>query len=188
MTRPIVNGLGTAALGLLAFGGCRRVGSTGGTPNRAAIRGLVDDGLPGERITQVGVHGFADPSNDHSYCEEQGISQYPMDTIDLWGIEETITFALDHLASISEQIYVSFDMSVLDAAQAPGSPDSRPGGLTARQLATAAFQCGRHPQVRAADFVGLDVGSDHHALTVMNLANAFISFAGGLAGRRTVEP
>ena len=188
LTRPIVNGLGPAGMGILTFGSFNRVGPVDGPANGTVLRGLVEDGVPGECITQVGAHGFANSADEHAFCDEHGISQYPMDTVDLWGMEETVTVALDQLASTCERIHVSFDMSVLDAAHAPGCSDSRPGGLTARRLSNAAFQCGRAPRVRSADFVGVDAAADHHDLAVMNLAGAFLSFAGGLASRRTPDP
>lgn len=57
--------------------------------------------------------------------------------------------------------------------------------MTPRQLSMAVWMCGRHPKVRAADFVEVDATADVREVTLMNLAAAFLSFAAGLAGRRT---
>ncbi|MBT8202847.1 MAG: agmatinase family protein [Acidimicrobiia bacterium] len=184
ITRPLVGGLGSAGAGVLTFDAHHDVrslvnGPTNGTP----IRGLIEDGMSGQRIVQVGIHTFSNSAAYRSYCEEQGIALFPMDTVDLWGIEETVRVALDQLARACEWIYVDFDIDVLDRAFAPGCPGSRPGGFTPRQLASAALQCGRHPQVAAADFVEVDPERDHDDLTMMNLATTFLSFAAGVASR-----
>ena len=184
ITRPLAHGLGLAGAGVLTFDAHHDVrtlanGPTNGTP----IRGLIEDGLAGERVVQVGIHTFSNSAAYRGYCEEQGIAVFPMDTVDLWGIEETVRVALDQLARSCEWIYVDFDIDVLDLAFAPGCPGSRPGGLTPRQLASAALQCGRHPQVRAADFVEVDPERDRDDLTMMNLATTFLSFAAGVASR-----
>ena len=62
-------------------------------------------------------------------------------------------------------------------------PDARPGGMSPRQLSTAAWICGQHPKVRAVDFVEVDASADVNDLTLMNMATAFLSFAAGVAGR-----
>lgn len=183
ITHPVVAGFGLAGLGLLVFDS-RVDTAAGDAPERhTVLRRLIEDGLPGERITQIGLHGFANSVAERRFSEEHGISTFPMDTIDLWGIEETVTVALDQLARTAEWIYASFDLGVLDVAFAPGCSDSRPGGLAPRQLATAATLSGRHPLVRAADFVEVDPHLDHDDLTTMNLASAVLSFAAGVAAR-----
>ena len=62
---------------------------------------------------------------------------------------------------------------------------ARPGGMTPRQLAAACRAAGAHPSVRSADFVEVDPERDHGGVTVLNMANAFLAFASGLAGRRS---
>lgn len=184
ITRPLAHGLGLAGAGVLTFDAHHDVRTlTNGPTNGTPIRGLIEDGLAGERVVQVGIHTFSNSAAYRGYCEEQGIAVFPMDTVDLWGIEETVRVALDQLARSCEWIYVDFDIDVLDLAFAPGCPGSRPGGLTPRQLASAALQCGRHPQVRAADFVEVDPERDRDDLTMMNLATTFLSFAAGVASR-----
>lgn len=187
ITRPLVSGLsghGLADVGVLTLDAHHDVrhledGPNNGTP----IRGLFEDGLSDGHVAQVGIHSFANSEVYRSYCEQRGVAVFTMATVDDWGIEETVTVALDLLARSCEWIYVDFDIDVLDRAFAPGCPGSRPGGMTPRQLATAATICGRQPQVRAADFVEVDPAADRDDLTVMNLANTFLAFAAGVAQR-----
>lgn len=184
ITRPLVGGFGLAGMGLLALDSRLDVTARNGAhPAEQTIRLLIDDGLPGDHIAGVGIHGFGSSAADREYCDEQGIASFPMDTVDLWGIEEAVTVALDQVARDAEWIYVTVDLAVMDVAFAPACRTSLPGGLTPRQLATAAQLCGRHPLVRAADFVGVDPQRDRDDLTMLNLANVFLAFAAGVAGR-----
>jgi formiminoglutamase len=187
MTRPIANGLRLAGLGVLTVDALHRTAFPEGPANEAVVGGLIADGLAGDRITQLGVHSFSNPAAHRAFCDERELSVFPMDTVDLWGIEETVTVALDQLAHLCDRIHVAIDFSVLDVAFAPGAPDSRPGGLSPRQLATAALQCGRHPLVRSAGFTGVDTGRDRDDLTLMNLATCFLSFAAGVKARAPSE-
>jgi arginase family enzyme len=187
ITRPLLNGLRAGRLtasALLTFDAHHDVrtldrGPTNGTP----VRGLIEDGLEGTHIAQVGIHSFANSSEYRAYCESNGIRVYTMEMVDRWGIEDVVGSALDELGKLAEWIHVDFDIDVLDAAFAPGCPGARPGGMTSRQLARAAFACGSNAKVRSADFVEVDPSQDPTGITVMNMANVFLAFASGVAAR-----
>ena len=181
ITRPLVNGLAAGKLGrvgvltLDAHHDVRTLeqGPTNGTP----IRGLIEDGLSGEQVIQVGIHAFANSLEYRTFCDEQRIRIVTMETIDAQGLVPIVGAALEGLANQCKWIYVDFDLGVLDRAFAPACPDARPGGMSPRQLATAAWICGQHPKVRAVDFVEVDASADVNDLTLMNMATAFLSFA-----------
>lgn len=187
ITRPIVNGLtggDLSRIGILTFDAHHDVrdldqGPTNGTP----MRGLVEDGLPDGRVAQVGIHSFANSAVYRAYCDDHDFAVYTMADVDAAGIVAVVSSALTRLAEHAETIYVDFDIDVLDRSFAPGCPGSRPGGMTPRQLASAAYLCGMHPAVVAADFVEVDPSRDRDDITVMNLANTFLSFVAGLASR-----
>jgi len=187
ITRPIVRSMGdlsvTGVLTLDAHHDGRTTdrGPTSGTP----IRGLIDDGLPDRRVIQVGIHSFANSAPYREYCDEHGIEVITMATVDEVGAEWVVTTALDDLARRCDRIHVDVDIDVLDVAFAPGCSGARPGGMTPRQLAAACRAAGAHPSVRSADFVEVDPERDHGGVTVLNMANAFLAFASGLAGRRS---
>jgi formimidoylglutamase len=188
VTRPAVTGLShddlarTGVVTLDAHHDVRLLdqGPHNGTP----IRGLIEDGLPGHHIVQVGIHSFANSRAYRSYCDEQGITVRTMTEVDQQGIERVIDEALDRLAATCARIYVDVDVDVLDRAYAPGCPGSRPGGMTPRQLMAAVRRCGRHPAVMAADFVEVDAAADRDDVTLLNLVQAFLAFASGVAARR----
>ncbi|HUG74275.1 MAG TPA: agmatinase family protein [Acidimicrobiia bacterium] len=189
ITRPLVRGLSPGGLdrvGVLTLDAHHDVrslenGPTNGTP----IRGLIEDGLPGRNVTQVGIHSFANSGAYRHYCEEQGIEVITMAAVDEVGAGWLVATALDDLAERSDRIFVDVDMDVLDIAFAPGCPGARPGGMTPRQLASACRAAGSHPAVMAVDFVEADPGRDPSGITTMQVANAFLAFCSGLAQRRS---
>ena len=185
ITRPLVKGLGDLeTVGILTLDAHHDVRLTDeGPSNGSPIRGLIEDGLPDGRVVQVGIHSFANSAEYRAYCDEHGIEVITMATVDEVGAAWVVTSALNDLARRCEWIYVDVDMDVLDVAFAPGCPGSRPGGMTPRQLAAAVRAAGSHPAVRAADFVEVDPVRDPSGMTVLNMAQALLAFASGLAGR-----
>jgi formimidoylglutamase len=185
ITRPLIRAMAPAYdLGVLTIDAHHDVrsldfGPTNGTP----IRGLLVDGLAGDRVAQVGIHSFANSGEYRRFCEDEGIAVFTMDTVEDWGVEETVSVAFDHLLQHCDRVYLDVDLDVLDVAYAPGCPGARPGGMTPRQLARAVRVAGRRPEVFAADFVEVDPSRDPAGVTVMNLANAFLSFCAGITQR-----
>jgi formimidoylglutamase len=185
VSRPLIRAMAPAYdLGVLVIDAHHDVrslesGPTNGTP----IRGLLEDGLAGDRVAQVGIHSFANSGEYRQFCEDEGIAVFTMETVEDWGVEETVNAAFDHLLKRCDRVYLDVDMDVLDLAYAPGCPGSRPGGMTPRQLSRAVRVAGRRPEVFAADFVEVDPSRDPGGVTVMNLANAFLSFCAGITQR-----
>ncbi|MFQ5966232.1 MAG: agmatinase family protein [Acidimicrobiia bacterium] len=187
ITLPLVTGLAGDRLdrvSVLTLDAHHDVRTTlSGPSNGSPIRGLIEAGLPGQHVAQVGIHSFANSAEYRAFCEDQGFFIVTMDTISDWGVPDAVEVALDHLSQRSDWIYVDIDLDVLDRAYAPACPGSRPGGLTPRQLAEAARICGRHPKVQAADLVEVDSPADRDGITVMAMAHTFLSFSAGLADR-----
>lgn len=192
ITAPLVRataGGDLGSVGVLTFDAHHDVrsldqGPTNGTP----IRGLIEDGLPGDHVAQVGIHSFANSLPYRRWCDTQGIAVSTMTDVDTWGVEDVVSLALDHLASRAELIYVDVDIDVLDRTSAPGCPGARPGGMTVRQLALAARIAARHPRVVAMDFVEVDPARDPDGLTLDALATVFLAACAGYAERRRTDP
>ena len=187
ITRPLVRGLAgddLSRVGVLTLDAHHDVRSTDAGPtNGSPIRGLIEDGLPDGRVTQVGIHSFANSAQYREFCDDHGIEVVTMASVDEVDAGWLVWSALDDLAQRCDWIFVDVDMDVLDIAFAPGCPGSRPGGMTPRQLAAACRAAGSHPAVRAVDFVEVDTNRDPSGMTIMNMANAFLAFSSGLARR-----
>ena len=98
-----------------------------GSPgNGSPVRALVDAGLPGAHVVQVGIAGFSNVRAHRRWCEEIGV------TIRGPGSVHEVPDLLDMLARRCDHVYVDLDIDVLDRAFAPGAPGARPGGITPR--------------------------------------------------------
>lgn len=153
-------------------------GATNGTP----VRGLVEDGLSGDHVVQVGIGVLTNSRAYRDWCQARGIS--------LIGVAEcrgrvgaVVREQLDRLAQTCEHVYVDLDVDVLDSAFAPGCPGARPGGLAPWELFEAAVEAGRHPAVRAVDLTEVDAVADVSGETVDVVAQCLLSAAAGLAAR-----
>ncbi len=188
VTYPIVAGLPHAPLertGLLTLDAHHDVRLTDPEPtNGSPVRALVEAGMPGDHVIQIGIHSFANSAPYRQWCVDQGIRMATMTMVDEHGIGHVVDQALDALADSCDAIHVDVDLDVLDRAFAPACPGSRPGGMTPRQLTEAVRRCGRHPKVVSADFVEVDATRDLAETTMMSLATTFLAFASGIARRR----
>lgn len=170
--------------GVLTFDAHHDVRDYDGPPsNGSPIRWLIDQGLPGDQVVQVGIHGHANSAAYRRYCDGQGVRTVTVEEVDRRGIDAVVAEALDDLAGRTDAVHVDVDIDVLDRAFAPGCPGSRPGGLSPRQLTAAAHRCGAHPAVRSVDLVEVDPAVDVAGVTVMNLAATFLAVATGVATR-----
>lgn len=145
--------------------------------NGSPVRALIDAGLPGRNVVQVGIHGFSNAAADREWCVDQGVTVLAPDRTG------DVAAQLDALAGRCDRIYVDLDIDVLDRAFAPGCPGSRPGGITPRQLFEAAFAAGAHPAVAAVDIVELDPTADVEHITTDAAALALLNAAAGFAAR-----
>jgi formiminoglutamase len=186
ITRPGVRGLGLppGRLGLLTLDAHFDLRDLDeGLHNGNPIRALLEEGLPGERIVQVGIQPFANSPEYAEIAEEAGITIITADEVRARGVREVVPEALRQLES-AEAIYVDLDLDVLDRAFAPACPGSRPGGLSPADLRVAARMAGAHPKVRVMDLCEMDPTVDVADVTVLAAASFFLAFAAGLAARR----
>lgn len=188
VTRPAVRGrcadLGRAGLltldahhDLRAF----HAGITNGTP----VRGLLDDGLPGSHVAQIGLGTFTNSRAHRNLAFEHGVTVVAAAAARREGAAACVRRVLDELAQRCSAVWVDLDVDVLDVAFAPGCPGARPGGLAPWELFDAAFEAGRHPAVTGVDIVEVDAVADRDGVTVDVAAQCLLHVAAGLAARRT---
>jgi formiminoglutamase len=155
-----------------------------GASNGNPVRGLVVDGLPGRRVAQLGINGFANHEDHAAWAVAQGIEIRTADEVRAEGMAPTIHYALADLKSEGvTDIYADIDIDVLDRAFAPACPASMPGGLRPPELLEAAYLLGADPAVRVVDFVEVDAAADVAGITMRVTAAAFLAFCSGLTKR-----
>lgn len=189
LTRPAMQGVmashQAAAWGLLtldAHHDCRP--ATGGSRNGTPVRELIEAGLPGERVAQIGIHPLGNAREHADWARAQGVHVFPLDAIRRTGIPEVVGSALSLLRSRGvERVYVDIDIDVVDRAFAPACPASLPGGMMPEELLNAAFLLGAAGDVAAADICEVDANADVNDMTVRLAAATFVTFCSGVASR-----
>ena len=158
-----------------------------GRSNGSPVRHLLEAGLAPERVVQVGL---ADWANSRSYSDEahaRGLHAIRRGEVERRGIAACMADALALAGAAGGPVFVDLDLDVCDRSVAPGCPASLPGGLSARELLTAAHLAGRHHQVVAVDLTELDAAADPDGRTVRLAAMALLEAAAGLALREGPE-
>jgi formiminoglutamase len=186
VTRPGVHSLGLPLnrCGLLTLDAHLDVRSLdGGLTNGNPVRGLLADGLPGDHIIQIGIQSFANSPEYATVAREAGIRTVTPFTIGHMDIDSMLVRALSELSDDADAIYVDLDLDVLDRMCSPGTPGSRPGGLTPAEVRRAVFLCGMHSKVRTLDIVELDPTKDIADTTALAAAACLLSFASGVIWR-----
>lgn len=183
LTAPLARGalanLRTAGLVTLDAHLDLREGHSNGSP----IRRLLDAGLPGEQIVQVGI---ADWANSRSYADEayaRGLHAILRSHVERQGMLECIQTALDIAGTGGGEVLVDLDLDVCDRAVAPACPESLPGGLAASDVLTAAYVAGADPRVRVIAITEVDASADPDGRTVRLAALCVLQAAAGLASR-----
>jgi len=184
ITRPGVHGLGlerTALLTLDAHFDLRDTdqGLTNGNP----VQALLDDGLPGERISQLGLAPFANTRRAHEKAKAAGISVRTARECLERGLAVLVAEELERLSRLAEVIYVDVDIDVIDRAAWPASPGARPGGLPAPDVFAATRVIGAHPKVRAVDLTEYDPSLEVGDLGSLTVGRWFCELLAGFATR-----
>ena len=184
LTRPAMRTLlPLATSGLLTLDAHHDVrafhaGPTNGTP----VRGLVEDGLRGDHVVQIGIAHLTNSRAYRDWCEDRGIHLVGVDQA-RGRVGTLVREHLDRLAQTCTDLYVDLDVDVVDSAFVPGCPGARPGGLAPHELLEAAVEAGRHHLVRAVDITEVDATADVGGRSVDLAAMCLLSAAAGLASR-----
>lgn len=141
--------------------------TSGGLTNGNPVQALLDDGMPGANIAQIGLAPFANAKYMHDAARSAGNRLYTMADVNSRGVEAIMTEALQVLSERCERLYVDFDIDVIERGLAPGAPGARPGGMTTLDFFKAARLAGGHPKVRAVDLAEFDPSLDFSDITAL---------------------
>jgi formiminoglutamase len=157
ITRPGVHALGLDRVGLLTLDAHFDLRDTDqGLTNGNPVQALLEDGLDGRRISQIGLAPFANTRRAHDKAKAAGISVRSARDCRAHGLAAVVAAELDRLSALCDLIYVDFDIDVIDRSQWPASPGARPGGVSVHDFFDAARVIGAHPKVRAVDLTEYD--------------------------------
>ncbi len=117
-----------------------------------------------KNMVMIGIRGSLNTRRQYEYVKSKGITIFGMKDIIELGIEEVMNRAIAIASKDTDALYVSFDTDGVDAAYAPGTSGPEPGGLTSREIITAARMLGRHG-VTIFDIVELSPPYDPSGIT-----------------------
>lgn len=184
ITRPGVHALGLDRVGVLTLDAHFDLRDTDqGLTNGNPIQALLEDGLDGNRISQVGLAPFANTRRAHDKAKAAGISVRTVRECHEHGLAAVVSEELERLSALCEVIYVDFDIDVIDRSQWPASPGARPGGVSVHDFFDAARVIGAHPKVKAVDLTEYDPSLEVGDLGSLTAGRWFCEILSGLAAR-----
>jgi len=171
VTRPAVLALGNLGdVGLITLDAHFDMRDTSeGLSNGNPVRALIEDGLPGANIAQVGLASFANSAEMHRDAVDAGNCVITIGEVRKHGIGEAIDRALDHVAHCSALV-VDCDIDVIDRSQLPGAPGARPGGMAVTDFFAAVRRLASDPRVRVIDLTEWDPPLDPTDLSALTAA------------------
>ena len=155
-----------------------------GNSNGSPIWQLIQAGLPGKNIVQIGIADFANSAEYSARAKEHGITVISRADLRTHSIAEVVKRALDIAGRGGREIYVDFDVDVCDRAVVPACPAAMPGGISADELRQGAFLLAADMRVRAIDITEIDAALDTPDQRTIRLAALLVlEAASGFASR-----
>jgi formiminoglutamase len=185
VTRPAVHGLGMSLdkVGLITLDAHFDMRDTkAGLSNGNPVRALIEDGLPGRNIAQIGLAPFANSKAMHDDALVAGNLVVTISEAQKEGIVAAADRALAHVAHC-EALVVDCDIDVIDRAQFPGAPGARSGGMDAGDFFTAARMLAADPRVRVIDLTEWDPPLDPTDLSALTAARWLAEVLTGFEAR-----
>jgi len=172
VTRPAVLALGgdLAEIGLITLDAHFDMRDLDqGLSNGNPVRALIEDGLPGANIAQVGLAPFANSRAMHEAAIEAGNLVVTIGDVRNGGIAHAIERALNHVAHC-DALVIDCDIDVIDRSQFPAAPGARPGGMAVHDFCWAVRRFAGDPRVRVIDLTEWDPSLDPSDLSALTAA------------------
>lgn len=159
-----------------------------GASNGSPVRRLLDAGLPGAHVVQIGIADFANSAAYAARARDAGVTVIGRDELRRIDVSVVVARALAIAGDGGRPVYVDLDVDVCDRAAVPGCPASAPGGISADDLRQIAFLLATDTRVAAVDIAEVDAQADApDGRTVRLGALLLLEAATGLAMRRRLR-
>ena len=133
-----------------------RTGKSNGSP----VRELIELGLPGPHIAQLGIADFANSRTYSEFVTLHGITVIPRRDITPWNLQDIAGRAFLAAGAGGGDIHVDIDVDVCDRAFVPACPASLPGGISPYELRALVRVLAAHPRVVSFDITEIDASQD----------------------------
>jgi arginase family enzyme len=147
--------MGAEATGLITFDA--HYDLRDGISNGSPVRRLIEAGLSGKKVVQIGIADFSNSPEYAARANEYGITVIPRSELRGANLPEIWSRAL---AIAGDRIHVDFDMDVCDRSVVPACPAAAPGGISADEIRQFAFLAGSSKTVISMDITEIDSSKD----------------------------
>ncbi len=131
-----------------------------GVSNGSPVRRLIEAGLDGRRVVQIGIADFANSAEYAARARDLGITVIHREELRTRPMADVMADALSIAGAAGGPVHVDLDVDACDRSVAPACPASIPGGISADELRQAARTAARHPSVESVDLTEVDATMD----------------------------
>jgi arginase family enzyme len=185
VTRPAAHALGLPldSVGLITLDAHFDLRETDqGLLNGNPVRALLEDGLPGANICQIGLAPYANTGKMHADAQAAGIGVWTIADCRKRGVVAVLKDALARLGHV-ERLMVDFDIDVIDRSQCPGAPGARPGGMPVDMFFEAARFLAAEPKVKLVDLTEFDPSLDVSDISALAAGRWVCEILAGFSSR-----
>jgi arginase family enzyme len=189
VTRPGLHALASATglaleqVGLITLDAHFDMRSTAdGLANGNPVRALLEDGLPGRNVVQMGLAPFANSKAMHDDALAAGNRVVTLAEFERAGVAASVGAALERLSHCAA-IMVDCDIDVIDRSQFPAAPGARAGGMAARDFFAATRLLASDPRVRVIDLTEWDPPLDPTDLSALTAGRWLAEVVSGFDAR-----
>jgi arginase family enzyme len=185
VTRPAVLGLGLPLdeVGLITLDAHFDMRDLDhGLSNGNPVRALIEDGLPGRNIAQIGLAPFANSEKMHRDAVAGGHFVATVQDVRREGILVLVSHALQRL-NHCDTIAVDCDIDVIDRSQFTAAPGARPGGLAVHDFFGAVRKLASDSRVRLIDLTEWDPPLDSTDVSALTAARWMAECVAGFENR-----
>jgi arginase family enzyme len=129
-----------------------------GVSNGSPIRRLIEEGLAGNQVVQIGINDFSNSPEYSKQAKAFGIHVITRTELENRTAEDVLAEAFSVIGT--GPIHIDFDVDVCDRAFVPACPASAPGGITAYQLREFTRLATSNSQVKSIDITEIDATQD----------------------------
>jgi formiminoglutamase len=156
-----------------------------GESNGSPVMRLIDAGLPGSRVVQIGIADFSNSPFYAQRAHDLRITVITRAALRTRAMADVMAQALDIAGALGGPIHVDLDVDVCDRSVVPACPAAAPGGISADELRQAARMVGEDPRVASVDITEIDAARDTADQRTVRLgALCVLEIAAGFARRQ----
>jgi len=153
-----------------------------GLSNGNPVRALIQDGLPGKNIAQIGLASFANTAEMHRDALAAGNLVISMEEVRRDGIRAAVDHAIEHTRHC-DALVIDCDIDVIDRSQMPGAPGARPGGMHVGDFFWAVRALASHHRSRVIDLTEWDPPLDPTDLSALTAGRWMAECIAGFEAR-----